>query len=394
MEEAVIVSAARTPIGTFGGMFKDVTAWELGVAAAKEAIRRAGLQDDMGVIDDVIFGNCLMRTDEINIGRHISLKAGIPVTTPGMTIQRQCSSGMQSIVCGYQQIKCGDAEVILAGGTENMSNAPYYLKDARWGKRLRDGIMTDGVMEGLTDPYTGLIMGLTAENLAEKYNITREEQDELALTSHQRACQATRTGKFKDEIVPVAIPQRKGEPKICDTDEHPRPETSLDALAKLPTVFKKDGTVTAGNSSGINDGAAAVVLMSARRAEKMNIKPLARIVTHAVAGCEPELMGYGPVPAMKKALYRANLTLDHIQLIEVNEAFAAQYLTCEKLLELNREITNVNGSGIALGHPVGCTGTRIVVTLLYEMQKSNLKLGLATLCVGGGMGKAIILERL
>ena len=393
MEEVVIVSGARTPIGSFGGIFKDVKAWELAVVAAKEAIRRAGLQDDMGVIDDVIFGNCLMRTDEINIGRHIALKAGIPVTTPGVTIQRQCSSGMQSIVYGYQQIKCGDAEVILAGGTESMSNAPYYLKDARWGKRLRDGVMTDGVMEGLTDPYTGLIMGLTAENLAAKYNITREEQDELAFTSHQRACTAIRTGKFKDEIVPVLIPQKKGDPKLNDADEHPRPDTSLETLARLSPAFKKDGTVTAGNSSGINDGAAAVVLMSAARAKKMGVKPLARIVSHAVAGCEPELMGYGPVPAIKKALKRAGLSLGDIQLIEVNEAFAAQYLTCEKLLELDRNITNVNGSGIALGHPVGCTGTRIVVTLLHEMQKRDLRVGLATLCVGGGMGKALIVER-
>ncbi|MEW5947726.1 MAG: acetyl-CoA C-acetyltransferase [bacterium] len=393
MEDVVIVSVARTPIGSFGGVFKDVTASELGVAAAKEAIRRAGLENDAGIIGDVIFGNCLMRTDEINIGRHIGLTSGIPFTTPGMTVQRQCSSGMQAIVIGFYEIACGDAEAVLAGGVESMSSTPYYLKTARWGARLRDSAMTCGVMEGLTDPYTGLIMGLTAENLAEKYGITREEQDELAFTSHRRACAAIESGRFRDEIVPVPVKQRKGDPKMVDTDEHPRPDTSLEKLSKLPPAFKKDGTVTAGNSSGINDGAAAVVLMSAGRASRMGVKPLARIVSHAAAGCEPELMGYGPVPATKKALERASLSLDDIQLIELNEAFAAQYLTCEKLLGLDRGITNVNGSGIALGHPVGCTGARIVVSLIHEMMKRNLKTGLATLCVGGGMGKAMVIER-
>ncbi|MFH1538904.1 MAG: acetyl-CoA C-acetyltransferase [bacterium] len=394
MEDVVIVGAARTAVGSFGGIFKTVTAWELAVVAAKEAIKRAGIENDTGMIDDAIFGNCLMRTDEINIGRHIVLKAGIPITTPGMTVQRQCSSGMQAIVIGYYQIAMGENDVVLAGGVESMSNVPYYLKDARWGARLRDGVMTCGVMEGLTDPFTGLIMGVTAENLAAKYNITREEQDELAFTSHRRACKAIEDGKFKDEIVPVPVKQRKGDPKMVDTDEHPRADTTMEQLAKLKTVFKKDGTVTAGNSSGINDGAAAVVLMSAKKAESLGVKPLARIVSHAAAGCEPELMGYGPVPATKKALERAGMTLDQMELIEINEAFAAQYLTCEKLLGINRDITNVNGSGIALGHPVGCTGCRIVVSLIHELKKRDLKTGLATLCVGGGMGKAMIIERL
>lgn len=394
MRDVVIVSGARTAIGAFGGMFKGIMAWQLGVAAAKEAIKRAGIENDMGLIEDVIFGNCMMRMDEINIGRHIALKAGIPVETPGMTVQRQCSSGMQSIVLGYYQIAMGEADVILAGGVECMSEVPYFSTTARWGARLRDTGLQDGVMTGLSDPYTGLVMGLTAENLAAKYDISRQEQDILAATSHQRACAAIEAGKFKDEITPVVIPQKKGDPKVLDKDEHPRPGTTAESLAKLPTVFKKDGTVTAGNSSGINDGAAATVLMSAEKAAALGVKPLARIVGHAVAGCEPELMGYGPVPATKRALKRAGMTLDQIQLFEINEAFAAQYIACEKLLELDRNITNVNGSGIALGHPVGCTGTRIVVSLINEMGRRGLKYGLASLCVGGGMGKTLIVEKL
>ncbi len=390
MDDVVIVSGARTPIGSFGGMFVNIMANELGVIAANEAIKRAGI--DKNIIDDVIFGHCMQRTDEINTARVISLKVGIPFQTPAFTIQRQCASGMQAIVSGAQQIQTGECEVVLAGGVESMSNVPYVLKKARWGIRSRDTVLTDALFEGLTDPVCGLIMGLTAENLAQKYNISREEQDELALLSHQRACKAIKDGKFKEEIVPVVVPQPKGEPKICEVDEHPRADTSLEKLAKLKPAFKPDGTVTAGNSSGLNDAGAAVILMSAKKAEKLGIKPLARIVSHAVAGVEPELMGYGPVPATQKALKRANLKLEDIQLIELNEAFAAQFLVCEKLLGTNREITNVNGSGIALGHPVGCTGCRIVISLIYEMKRRGLKYGLATLCVGGGMGKAMVIE--
>jgi len=391
MKKVVIVSAVRTAIGSFGGMFKDIPAMDLGVVVAQEAIRRAGIEKKD--IQDVIVGHCFMRTDEINIARCISLKSGIPFTTPAVTIQRQCSSSMQALVFGAQQIMTGENDIVLVGGVENMSRIPYALKTARWGTRLRHSELTDMLWEGLTDPLTGQIMGITAENLAEKYGITREEQDEVAYLSHKRAIAAIDAGKFKDEIVPVVQKTKKGD-KILDTDEHPRRDVSLESLAKLPPAFKENGTVTAGNSSGINDGAAAAVIMSDEKAKELGIKPLAEIVSYAVAGVEPELMGYGPVPATQKALKRANLTLKDIGLIELNEAFAAQYLACEKLLGLNREITNVNGSGIALGHPVGCTGLRIVVSLIYEMKRRGVELGLATLCVGGGMGKAVIIRNL
>jgi len=391
MKKVVIVSAVRTAIGSFGGMFKDIPAMDLGVVVAQEAIRRAGIEKKD--IQDVIVGHCFMRTDEINIARCISLKSGIPFTTPAVTIQRQCSSSMQALVFGAQQIMTGENDIVLVGGVENMSRIPYALKTARWGTRLRHSELTDMLWEGLTDPLTGQIMGITAENLAEKYRITREEQDEVAYLSHKRAIAAIDAGKFKDEIVPVVQKTKKGD-KILDTDEHPRRDVSLESLAKLPPAFKENGTVTAGNSSGINDGAAAAVIMSEEKAKELGIKPLAEIVSYAVAGVEPELMGYGPVPATQKALKRANLTLKDIGLIELNEAFAAQYLACEKLLGLNREITNVNGSGIALGHPVGCTGLRIVVSLIYEMKRRGVELGLATLCVGGGMGKAVIIRNL
>lgn len=391
MKDVVIISGARTPIGNFGGTLRDVMANDLGVVVANEAIKRAGIEP--GQIGDVIFGNCLMRTDEINIARTILLKAGIPFTVPGFTIHRQCASGMQAIVSGMQQIQTGECDIVLAGGAESMSSAPYYIKGARWGLRLKHSELTDCVWEGLEEPLSKMIMGLTAENLSEKYNITREEQDEHSLISHQRASQAIKEGKFKDEIVPVPVPQKKGEPKIFDTDEHPRSDTSLEKLAALRPTFKPDGTVTAGNASGMNDGASAVILMSREKAQELGKKPLARIISHAVAGVEPELMGYGPVPAVKKAIEITGMKLEDIELIELNEAFAAQYLTCEKLLGLNKEITNVNGSGIALGHPVGSTGCRIVVTLIYEMKRRNLKKGLASLCVGGGMGKAMVIER-
>ena len=393
MEDVVITGAARTPIGDFGGMFRDVSSCDLGVIAVKEALKRSGIED-YSIIDDVILGQCFMRNDEINIGRTVLLKAGIPHTVPGMTVQRQCASGMQAITFGMQQIQTGENEIVLTGGTEAMSSIPYVLYDMRWGARNRDKVCVDSLFQGLTDPIGGFLMGITSENLAAEFNISREEQDQLALISQERAVAAIKEGRFKEEIVPVPVPQRKGDPKICDTDEHPREGLTLEKLAKLKPAFKKDGTVTAANASGINDGAAAVVLMSAKRAEKLGIKPLARIIDHAVAAVEPERMGYGPVPAVKKLLERTGKSLDDIQLIELNEAFAAQYLACEKGLGVNRDITNVNGSGVALGHPVGCTGARIVVSLLYEMQRRDLTLGMATLCVGGGMGKAMLIERL
>ena len=391
IREVVIASGVRTAIGEFGGTLRDVPASELGVIVAKEAMKRANVNPED--IQDVIFGHCMMRTDEINIARVIGLKAGIPFTVPGVTIQRQCASGMQAIIFAAQQIMCEENDIVLAGGTENMSRIPFVAYEMRWGKRLRHSKFVDALWEGLTDPVVGLIMGLTAENLAEKYNISREEQDEIAYRSHKNAVNAIKTGRFKDEIVPVEVKQKK-KTIVFDTDERPREDVSLEVLAKLPPVFKEGGTVTAGNASGINDGAAAVVVMWEGEAAKRGIKPLARIISHAVAAVEPELMGYGPVPAVRKALERANLALDDIELWEINEAFAAQYLAVEKLLGLNREIVNVNGSGIALGHPVGCTGTRIVVSLIYEMIKRDLTIGCAALCVGGGMGKAVIIERI
>lgn len=392
LKDVVVVSAARTAIGDFGGAFVNTSALELGTAVANEVLRRApGFEKHL--VEEVIFGNCGQRSYEPNIGRLIALKAGLPVETTGFTIQRQCASAMQAIVSAYQEIQLGDAEIVLAGGTESMSTAPYLLKEARWGKRLTHGEMTDALWEMLTDPIHKILMGETAERLADKYNISREKQDELALESHHKAAAATEKGLFKEEIVPVSVKRGKKE-LLVDTDEHPRQELTIEDLARLRPAFRENGTVTAGNSSGINDGAAAVLMMSAEKAQILKLKPLARLVSYAWAGVEPDLMGYGPVPATKKVLKKAGLTLGDIELIELNEAFAAQYLACEKLLGLERRLVNVNGSGVGLGHPVGATGARLVVTLLHEMKRRQLKLGLATLCVGGGLGMAMIFERL
>lgn len=390
MREVYILSAVRSPIGDFGGVFRDMLPNELALVAAEEAICRSGVEKPL--FDEMILGNCIQRTDEPNVARVVSLKAGLPKEVTAFTVQRQCGSAMQAIVSGAREILLGDAGLVIAGGVECMSSSPYLLKTARWGQRLQHGQMSDSVWDVLTDPVKHIMMGETAENLADKYGITREEQDEVALRSHQNAVKAIETGKFKEEIIPVPVPGKKGQVSLVDTDEHPRKGLTREALAKLSPAFKKGGTVTPGNSSGINDGAAMLVLSSGEKASALGKRPLGRIVSYAVAGVEPELMGYGPVPAVKKALSKVNLTLDDIELIEVNEAFASQYLAVEKLLGLNREIVNVNGSGIALGHPVGCTGARIVVTLLYEMKRRNMKLGLAALCVGGGMGMAVIVE--
>ncbi len=390
-KEVVIVSAVRTPVGDFGGVFREVSALQLGKAAVEEAVRRAeGLEKEQ--VEEVIFGCCCQRSDEPNIARCILLECGFPVQTTGFTIQRQCSSAMQAIASAYQEIVLGDAEIVVAGGVESMSTAPYVLKGARWGQRLQHGEMTDYLWEMLTDPFYKILMGETAERLADKYGINREEQDEIAARSNLNAIAAIDSGRFREEIVPVAVSSRRGE-IIADTDEHPRRDISIETLSRLKPVFRKNGTVTAGNSSGLNDGAAAVVVMSADKAALLGLNPLARIVSYAWAGVEPDLMGYGPVPATRRALQKANLTLDQMELIELNEAFAAQYLACEKLLELDRTIVNVNGSGVGLGHPVGCTGARIIVTLLHEMARRHNRLGLATLCVGGGMGMAMIFER-
>jgi acetyl-CoA C-acetyltransferase len=386
------MSGARTAIGDFGGALKDFLGHQLVVHPMEEAIKRAKIGKE--IVEEVILGHCIQRTDEPNTARTAVIKMGLPMSVPAFTVQRQCSSAMQAIVSGAQMIKLGEADVVIAGGVETMSSAPYLLKTARWGQRLQHGQMADTVWDVLTDPLNGMLMGAATELLAEKYKITREEMDEVAYRSHKNASRAMAEGKFKDEIVPVPIAQRKGPPKIFDTDEHPRKDLSMEDLTKLLPVFKKGGTVTAGNSSGINDGASAVVLMSREKAQKLGRKPMARIVSYAWAALEPEYFGYGPVPATQKALQRARLTLQDMELIEVNEAFAGQYMACEKGLGLKREIVNVNGSGIALGHPVGSTGARIVITLLYEMARRGLRMGLATLCVGGGMGMSMIVERI
>lgn len=391
MEQVVVVAGARTAIGTFGGSLRDVSAVDLGALVAKAALERSGVQP--GEIDDVLFGCCMMRSDEINPSRCISLRAGIPHEVPAATIQRQCASGMQSIIFGAMEILTGAARIVLAGGVESMSRVPYALKDYRWGGRLWNGVVTDMLTEGLTDPLLGIHMGITAENVARKWNILREEQDLLAYTSHRRAVAAIDSGRFREEIVPVEVPQRKGPPQRVEVDENPRRDTSLESLAKLQPAFDKQGTVTAGNASSINDGAAAVVLMSRSEAERRGLQYLGRIVDHQVAGVDPAYMGTGPIPAVRKLLERRGLSMKDVDLVECNEAFAAQYLACERELGFDRERTNVNGGGIALGHPVGATGTRLVLTLLHEMRLRNLRRGIATLCVGGGMGMAVLLER-
>lgn len=390
MRNVVAVSAVRTAIGTFGGTLKDYPAPNLMGLIVKEAVNRAGITPDM--VGDVIVGQCMQRYDEGPSGRLAALHAGLPIEVPGVTIHRNCASGMQCIIYAAQQIMLGDLDVAIGGGVEVMSRVPYVLNDARWGKRMQHGTMMDGIWAGLTDPWCDLIMGLTAENLAEKYDISREEQDEIALRSHNNAERATQSGTFKEEILPVEIPQKKGDPVVFDKDEHFRPGLTLANLQRLKPSFKKDGTVTAGNASGINDAAAAVVMMAEDKAKELGIKPIARLRGYGMAGVEPELMGYGPVPASLQALERTGLKLEDLELVELNEAFAAQYLACEKLLGLKRDITNVNGSGIGLGHPVGCTGARIIVSLLHEMKRRGNSLGLATLCVGGGMGQASIWE--
>lgn len=388
--EIVILSGARTAIGRFGGMFRDVLANQLAIPVAEEVIAAAGVdKKDLG---DVILGNCIQRSDEPNLARVVALRAGIPFETPAFTLTRQCASGMQAVASAAMGIMCGQYDVALAGGAESMSNGPYVLKTARWGQRLQSGEMTDAVWETLFDPVPGMIMGETAEVLAEEFGITREEQDELALTSNQRACAAREDGTFAQEILPIMLPQKKGDPKKLDQDEHPRADASMETLGKLPTIFKKGGTVTAGNASGMNDGAAMLVVAGADWAEKKGLQPIARLVDWTVAGVEPERMGFGPVPAIRKLMERNNLTLEDIDLFELNEAFAAQYIACERTLGLDREITNVHGSGVALGHPVGATGARIMVTLINEMRRRNAKRGVASLCVGGGMGIASLIE--
>ncbi|RRD32353.1 acetyl-CoA C-acetyltransferase [Streptococcus minor] len=392
MREAVIVSAVRTPIGTFGGSLKDVSAVDLGVTVVKGAIERAGLKPEQ--VDEVILGNVLSGGLGQNIARQVSVKAGIPISSPAFTINKVCGSGLKTIQLATQAILLGDADIIVAGGTENMSQAPYVLQQQRWGSRMGDSKVVDTLLrDGLVDAFDNYHMGITAENIAEKYNITREQQDTFAVHSQRKAVAAIKAGRFKEEIVPVLVPQRKGDPLVFDTDEYPRENASLEGMAKLRTAFKKDGTVTAGNASGINDGAAAVVVTSREKAEELGLEILATITSYASAGLEPEYMGCGPIYATRKALEKADLKVSDLDLIESNEAFAAQACAVNQELGLNTDIVNVNGGAIALGHPIGASGARIFVTLLHEMQKRDAKRGLATLCIGGGMGTAVIVER-
>ncbi|HOE20984.1 MAG TPA: thiolase family protein [Spirochaetota bacterium] len=389
--DVVIVSACRIAIGKFGGMYANTSALELTIPVMQQLIKRAGI--DPSCIDDCIWGCNYQKTNgENNLARVALVKAGLPITVPGITIHRNCTSSMSAVQSGYYQIKAGEADCILAGGTDSMSMAQYTIDAMRFGARIGHAEIRDSMWDSLTNLGIGPAMGITAENLAAQYNISRKEQDELALLSHTRAINAIDKGYFKEEIVPIEVKAQK-QKMIADTDEHPRRDVNMGKLAVLKPSFKEDGTVTAGNASGINDGSAGVILMSAKRAEELNVPVLARIVATATAGVEPDIMGIGPAPASRKALAKAGLTLSSIQLIELNEAFAAQYLACEKELGLNREITNVNGSGIALGHPVGATGVRLIVTLLHEMKRRDVRYGLATLCAGGGMGTAVIVER-
>lgn len=414
MREVVVVSGCRTAIGGFGGTIKDMNAASLAGVAMKGAVKRAGI--DPAIIDDVRFGCCLEPVDALNVTRVAALMAGIPDSVTAVTVNRVCISGMEAVLSGAALIRAEMAEVILAGGVEHMSSGEYVVQNARWGCRLQDQVFVDRIIHALhagshmlpgpesgpvksgmpLDLFKGkpYIMGLTAEFVAQLHNISREEMDILALRSHNNAERATKEGDFRDEIVPVEIPQKKGKPPIIfDKDEHFRPALTLADLAKLPAAFVPNiGKVTAGNSSGINDGASAMVLMAAEKAKELGLKPLARIKAFGRGGCHPSVMGLSPVPAVKDLMKRSGLKLSDFELIELNEAFAAQYIGVEKELGLNREITNVNGGGVGLGHPVGSTGCRILVTLLYAMKKRGKKLGLATLCGGGGVSLATVLE--
>ena len=390
MQGVYVVSAVRTPIGKFGGSLGSLTAADMGVVAARPAMERAGVQPEQ--IEETIFGNARQAGGGPNPARQISVRSGVPQEVPAFTVNKACASGMKSIALAYQAIVLGEASCILAGGTESMSRLPYYLAGARWGYRLGHQELVDGMYrDGFFCPLAKMVMGETAEVLAEQYKITREEQDEYALMSQTRAARAIAAGRFEAELVPVTLEGKKG-PTTFARDEHPFAEASPEKLAKLPPVFSKTGTITAGNSSGITDGAAAVVVASEHFVKQNNLKPLARIAAVTSAAVDPRTMGIGPVPALRKLDEKHGLRLHDFGLIELNEAFAAQVLACDRELNFNRERLNVNGGAIALGHPIGCTGTRITVTLLHEMLKRNTRRGVATLCVSGGMGMALALE--
>jgi acetyl-CoA C-acetyltransferase len=391
MKEVVIVGAARTPVGRFGGGLKDISAVQLGVIALKEAIQRAKVP--LEKIDEVILGNVLQAGQGQNPARQVVIHSGIPKEVPATTINMVCASGLKSVMMAAQTILSGGADTVVAGGMESMSLAPYALRQARWGSRMGNGELVDlMIYDGLQDVFGQVHMGITAENVSEQFGISREDQDRLALRSQENALKAQTEGRFRDEIVPVPIPQKKGDPVSFDTDEHPRATTMAD-LSKLKPAFKNNGTVTAGNASGINDGGAALLVMSLDKAKDMGLQPLAYIRSFATAGVDPSIMGTGPIPASRKALKNAGLSVKDLDLIEANEAFAAQAEAVNREMGWDLEKVNISGGAIALGHPIGASGARILITLLYGMMKRNAALGLATLCVGGGMGAAMILER-
>ena len=392
-EKVVILSAVRTPIGKYGGAFKETSAVSLGVSASGEAMKRAGVSPDQ--VDEVIFGMARQAGNRPNPARQVLYRSGIPVERTAFTVNKACASGMKAIALGRQSLLLGENKIVLAGGTENMSQIPYLLDGARWGYRLGDGVLVDAMYrDGLFCPLGEMIMGETVDLLAENFNISRREQDEYALESQMKAKRAAGQGKFKDEIVPVAVRGKGGQESVISDDEHPRPDTTLENLAKLPPVFRKEGSVTAGNSSGLTDGAAALVLTTQSEAQRLGAKPLAEVLAVTSAGVEPKEMGLGPVPATRKILKSLNLSISDFDLIEINEAFAAQVLACERELKWDPAKRNIKGGAIALGHPIGCTGARITVTLLHNLIQQNKELGLATLCVSGGQGMSLVLMRL
>ncbi|UUV98835.1 acetyl-CoA C-acetyltransferase [Vagococcus luciliae] len=392
MKEVVIVSARRSPIGSFGGSLKNMNAVELGKKVLEASLKDINL--DPSLVDEVILGNVLSGGLGQNVSRQVAINAGIPQEKSAFTINKVCGSGLKTVVLAAQSIMLGDNEIVVAGGTESMSQAPYVLESERWGKRMGDAKVIDTMLsDGLVDAFHGIHMGITAENIAEKFGFTREQQDEFAAKSQNKAEAAVTSGRFKEEIVEIEIPQRKGEPVIFKDDEFPRFGSTAEKLSKLRPAFKKDGTVTAGNASGVNDGAAILVLMSREKADELGLEVLASIESYASAGVDPTIMGTGPIPATKKALEKAGLTVEDLDLVESNEAFASQAMSVMQELGLNEDITNVNGGAIALGHPIGASGARILVSLLHEMKKRDAKNGLATLCIGGGQGIALVVKR-
>ena len=392
MRDVVIVSAVRTPIGNFGGSLKTVPSRTLGAISIKAALERAGVKAEQ--VDEVIMGCVLQGGLGQNVARQMMIDAGMPIEIPAMTINKVCGSGLRAVELAAQIIKAGDADIIVAGGAENMSMAGFVDNKSRWGARMGNYQSVDMMVnDGLTDAFSGVHMGITAENICDQWGITREELDEFAAKSQQKAEAAIKSGRFKDEIVPVEVPQRKGDPIIFDTDEFPKFGTTAEGLVKLKPAFKKDGRVTAANASGINDSGAAVVVMSKEKADELGIKPLATIKGYASAGVDPQIMGIGPVPSTRKALEKAGWTMEDLDLIEANEAFAAQSIAVGRELGFNTDILNVNGGALALGHPIGASGCRILVTLIHEMEKRDVKKGLATLCIGGGQGTAMVVER-